>query len=412
MRRAGLLFLLSFGATSAAAPVADADPHGVRSLFAPRPKAPPATYPGTFDRGPALHYRAPLPGGRLNAASHAEWGDPVVVGEHVYVGSAAGQALYVLSRRDGTIVRTLPAGNSVEAQATVTDDRVVFSDTGGNTFAYTLEGQLLWRHDGSAPILSAPAVGEGKVVVTNVDDLSVALDVRTGVLLWQVRAKRDLTRVAELALYAAPEAVIIPPEGDDAGEVLLGFSTGTLVGVDLETGEERWRRDVGEGRYPDLVSAPILGRADVYTAGYFEPLVAIDRASHSVRWRLDVGGAFRPVLSADGATLYHPGTDGSLRAVATLTGAVLWEWSSGTSGAITSPRITPAGLLVASSEGGVYLVDPDDGSERWRWHEEYILRGVSSVPVVDGRQLLFVSNAGYLYSMLSVPERIAQPFWP
>jgi len=384
----------------------------VADVFAPRPAPPPATYPGTFHEAPAFHFRAELPGGHLNAASHAEWGDPVVVGEHVLVGAAAGQGLYVLSRRDGTLVRVFGAGNSVEAPPAVVDGVVYFSDTGGNTFAYTLEGQRLWRHDGSAPILSAPAVVEGKVVITNVDDLAVALDQASGTLIWQVKAKRDLTRVAELALYAAPEVVVVPGKEGSPSEALLGFSTGTLLGVDLETGEERWRREVGEGRYPDLVSAPVLGGADVYTAGYFEPLVAIDQASHTVRWRLDVGGAFRPVLSSDGAILYHPATDGTMRAVATLTGAVLWTWESGTTGAITSPRITDAGLVVASSEGSVYLIDPDTGEERWRWHEPYLLRGVSSVPVVDGRQLLFVSNAGFLYSMLVPQDRPTRPLWP
>lgn len=381
---------------------------GVPDLFTPRETPPPATYEGRFDRAPAYHFRAPLPGGRLNAASHAEWADPVVVDGHVLVGSAAGRALYMLSRRDGGLERTFPAGNSVEAPATVSDGVVYFSDTGGNTFAYTLEGRLLWRHDGSAPILAPPAVGSGVVVVTNVDDLAVALDLSTGELLWQYRALRDLTREAELALYAAPEALLTD------GKALLGFSTGALVAVDLETGEEAWRRDVGEGRYPDLVAAPAQGATDIFVSGYFEPLVAIDSASRSVRWRLDVGGAYRPVLDPrdEGATLYHPGTDGKLRAVSTLTGAELWVWDSGTTGAITSPRITEAGLLVASSEGAVYLVDDATGAERWRWHEPFQLRGISSVPVVDGRQLLFISNAGFLYSMLAVEPFEAAPLWP
>ena len=377
-------------------------------LFDDRPTPAPSTFPGSFDAAPALHFRAPLPGGRLNAASHAEWGDPVLVGGNVLLGSAAGQALYMLSRRDGAVVRAFPASNSVEAPATVVDEVVYFCDTGGNTFAYTLMGELLWRHDGSAPILAPPSVRDGVLVVTNVDDLAVALDARTGELQWQYRAQRDLTREAELALYAAPEALL------SDGEALLGFSTGALIAVDIETGEERWRRDVGEGRYPDLVAAPALGATDYYTAGYFEPLVAIDRATRSVRWRLDVGGAYRPVLdpASDGGVLYHPGTDGKLRAVSTLTGAEMWVWDSGTRGAITTPQITEAGLVVASSEGSVYLVDPTTGAELWRWQEQYKLRGISSVPVVDGRQLLFISNAGFLYSMLAVQEVEAPPLWP
>ena len=92
------------------------------------------------------------------------------------------------------------------------------------------------------------------VVVTNVDDLAVSLRADTGELEWQYRAKRDLTREAEMSLYAAPRAII---RGE---EVLLGFSNGTLVAVELETGEEIWSKSVGEGRYPDIVADPVVGR--------------------------------------------------------------------------------------------------------------------------------------------------------
>jgi outer membrane protein assembly factor BamB len=288
---------------------------------------------------------------------------------------------------------------------------VYFSDTGGNTYAYTLDGEPLWVHDGAAPVLVAPALaeGEGLVVVTNVDDLALALAVDTGELKWQYRARRDLTRQAELALYAAPQALIV---GD---EVVLGFSNGSVVGVDLATGEELWQRGVGEGRYPDVVADPVTAGDDVFTSGYFRPLVALDLPSRNVRWRVEAGAAHPVALDERDGNLvvYHPGTDGRLLAISALTGAQLWMWDSKTSGALTTPQVTEAGLLVASSEGEIYLIDPETGRETWRWHEPWQLRGISSVPVVNGRQVVFVSNAGFLYSMLS-PRPTPPPdrLWP
>ena len=373
---------------------------------------PPALYPGSFDRAPVFHFKTKLPGPPLNSTSHAEWSDPLIHGELVFVGSAAGEGLYALSRRSGRTVQFFPAGTSVEAKALIEGDRLYFSDTGGNSFCYTLEGDLLWKHDGNAPILVSPTLSQdrSKVVITNVDDLAVALDAETGELLWQYRARRDLTRQAELSLFAAPKATILEQE------VILGFSNGSLVAVDLETGEERWKRGVGEGRYPDLVADPITSGTDLFTSGYFQPLVALDLPSHNIRWRVEVGAAHPVALStdpSDNTILFHPGTDGVLRAISTLTGAQLWSWESGTSGALTTPLVTDAGLLLASSEGGIYLVDPEEGTEQWRWHEPWILRGISSMPAIDGRQLIFVSNSGYLYSML-VPQEEApsEPAWP
>ncbi|MEQ1572022.1 MAG: PQQ-binding-like beta-propeller repeat protein, partial [Myxococcota bacterium] len=365
-------------------------------------------FPGVFDHPPALQYRVALPGGRLNAATHSEWSSPLLVGDWVVVGSAAGQAMYALSRRDGTLVRTFPADASVESPAAVRGSKVVFSDSGGNTWCYDLDGTLVWRHDGNAPVLVAPTIDpDGKVaIVGNVDDLAVALDLSTGALVWQYQAKRDATRQAELSLFAAPRPAIVD------GKVYLGFSSGTLVAVDLATGEEQWKRSVGEGRYPDLVSDPVVSGNDVYASGYFKPLVAVDLPTHNVRWRVDAGAARSPTLidGADGSkVLIHPGSDGTLRAIATLTGAELWRWSSGTSGALTSPVVTPAGLVVGSSAGSIYLVDPATGDELWRWHEPYLLQGLSSEPAVEGRQLVFTSNAGFLYSLLAPLPSPSEP---
>lgn len=402
------LALLALSASAEDAPPAASAPETAPAAPAASVTVDPSPYPGAFDRAPAFHFKTRLPGPRLNSATHSEWSTPVLFGDWVVLGSASGHALYALSRRDGSVVREFPAEAAVEAPAVVLQDRVFFSDSGGNTFAYTLDGTLLWKHDGNAPVLVSPTVtSDGtRVIVTNVDDLAIALDTATGELVWQYRAKRDMTRQAELSLYAAPRALIV--EGGASGpQVILGFSSGTLVAVDLATGEELWKRTVGEGRYPDLVSDPVVLGSDLFSSGYFLPLVAIDLPTHNVRWRLDVGAARAPrIVQREGqqAVLYHPGSDGKLRAVATVTGAELWTWDSGTSGALTSPVPTDAGLIVGSSEGAVYLIDEATGSEIWRWHEPWLLRGLSAEPVVEGRQLMFVTNAGFLYSLL-VPQR-------
>lgn len=361
-----------------------------------RTQAPEASYEGSFGGAPVPHWEITLPGGRLNAAAHTERTRPVVVGDEVLVGSAGGRALYRLSRHNGSVKGTYPAGNSVESAPVVVDDRVYFADTGGVAWAYELDGDLLWSRATGAPILVQPTVHDGVVYVTNVDDLAVALDANDGDLLWQYQRRADLTREAELALYAAPPAVVV----EDL--VLLGFSDGALVALDRARGDVLWDRRIGEGRYPDLVAAPVVWGTDVYASGYFEPLVALDLATQNVRWRLDHGAANAVAIGTETepALVYHPGTDGKLRAVVALTGAVRWTWDSATTGAVTTPVLTPAGLLIGSSEGGLWLLDPESGEIRWTY-DRALLDGVTSTPTIDGRQLLFVTNAGRLYSMLA-----------
>lgn len=358
-------------------------------------------FPGAIDRPPAFHWRIRLPGEPLSSATHSEYARPVVLGGEILVGSARGNALYRLSRTDGTLLGSFPASAAVQAEALVVDDRVYFADTDGVTWAYTLSGDLLWTYEGTAPVLSRPLLHEGLVFVTNVDDLAVALNADTGALAWRYQAQTGLLREAELRLYGAPPAIAL----DD--NVLLGFSDGSLVAVEAATGEERWALQIGEGRYPDIIAEPVPSGPDVFASAYFEPFVAVDRESRTIRWRADgVGAAFGVQVdeAMEPTALYHPGTDGRLRAFNALTGAERWSWPSGSDGALTAPVLTPAGLFVGTSDGTVFLVDEDDGELLWEFTPPYRLVGLSASPVAAGRQLLFVTNAGHLYSLLSVPD--------
>ena len=367
-------------------------------------------YRGAFDAPPACQYRVRLPGGRINAATHAEWSSPVIAGDRIYLGSAADSEMVALDRTSGAVRVRYPATNSVESEAAVTADAVFFSDTGGNTYRFGLKGEPVWRHDGSAPILVGPTVLEEDdlVLVSNVDDLVVALNATTGELEWQYHARRDPTRHAELTLYAAPRPFVVRSEERDLA--VLGFSSGTVVAVDLESGEEVWKRSVGEGRYPDVVGDLVGEGNDLLASGYFGPFVAIDLPSHNIRWRVEAGAAHAPLVQPE--RIVHPGSDGILRAVAPLTGAEIWRWDSGGSGALTTPIATEAGLVVASSDGGVWIVDAVDGREVWRWHEPWLLTSVSTPPAVEGRQMVFVTGSGWLYSLLVPTPSVPRRLWP
>jgi outer membrane protein assembly factor BamB len=355
---------------------------------------------GAFDAPPVAHWTVDLPGGRLNAATHTERARPVVTGDLVLVGSAAGRSLYGLSRRTGALRREYPAAGSVESGAVVVGDDVLFADTGGVVWCYRLDGTLVWRHQTSAPVLSTPTIVGDRVYVANVEDAVVAIDRTTGALDWQLGRKPDPTRSAELELYAAPPPVV-------SGDVLLvGTSDGALVAIDRERGEVVWEKRIGEGRYPDIVAPPVVDANDAYLSAYYQPLVALDLTTRNVRWRLDVGAASPVTLidTAGTALVVHPGSDGVMRAVVGLTGATKWTWDSGDEGALTEVLPTPLGLLVGSSDGGLSIVDPELGTTIWSWHGDSQLDGLAAAPTVEGRQILFVTNAGRLHSMV-VPRR-------
>jgi outer membrane protein assembly factor BamB len=348
-----------------------------------------------FDGPPILDWRVQLPGPRLAAATHTELGTPVIHGDHIYLGSAADDALLVLHREDGRLVRRLPTEAPVQSAPVIHEGVLYFSDGAGTTWCYSLEGgEALWSHDGGAPILSSPRVHEDLLLVANLADAVVALDRSSGELLWRHAQKLDTGRASELQLYGAPQPMV---HGD---QVLAGFSDGTFAGLDLETGALRWQRRVGEGTYPDLIAAPIQAGSQIILAAYSEPLVGLDPETRNIRWRLEVGGAHPAAVDESSSRIYHGGVDGILRALVADSGSELWSWDSDTGASLTQPLLTEAGLLLASSGGSVYLVSDADGQLIWSWDPGYLLSGFSASLAVEGRQALAVSNAGYLMSFI------------
>lgn len=355
--------------------------------------------PGSFDQPPVLQWVARLPGSRTSTAAHTERARPTVSGNVVYVGSAKGTALYALDRTRGFLLRRYPAGASVDAAPLAVGDYLFFADSGGTVWAYrAADGTLLWSYDAGAPVLTTPTLSNGVLYVATVDDLVIALDAANGAQSWRYKHRGELGRKVDLSLYAAPRPVLM------GEQVLVGFSDGTLVALDAVAGDVAWQARVGEGRYPDLVGDPVAWAGIVLASGYDEPLVALDPATRQVVWTLPYGSAAAATVMGEGesAVLLHPGTDGKLRAVAPRTGTELWTWDSGDTGSITEAVVTEAGILVASSTGTLSLIDPQQGAVRWAFRPPFLLEGLSAPPTVEGRQLVFVTNAGRLYSLVVV----------
>ncbi len=358
---------------------------------------------GTPGAVPHLRWGADLPGPRVNAAAHAESASPVVVGPVVLVGSAGGRGLYAVSRASGELLQTFAAEGSVQAAPALdaATGAVYFGDTAGNLWAYDARGGLRWSWQTGAPVVGSVTLVDGRIYAANVDDSAFALDAATGEVVWQYHQKPDRTRDSDLALYASPSVTVA------GGVAYAGFSDGTLVALDAGTGAVSWSKRIGEGRYPDLVAAPLVVGDELYVAGYFGPLLALDIRTQAVRWRVDVGAAAPALPGADHGVkmLYQPDTDGGLHAIVALTGAEKWVWRSGTEGAVTTPVQTPEGLWIGSSDGSFYLVDAETGAQRWTWAEPADLEGVSASPDVDGRDLFLVSNGGRLYALSGVKPR-------
>jgi outer membrane protein assembly factor BamB len=338
---------------------------------------------------PFVAWQRQLPLTRLGARSQSQLSAPTLHDGLIYVGSAFSDSLHVLESSNGSEVRAFAAHSAVQSEPILTGDHVIFCDEGGYTFNYSLEsGQELWEHFGGAPITSQPTLIGDDVIVSSVDDSVYSLDLESGEISWRYNHPPSLTRETELTLYGAPSAVLWQDS------IIVGFSDGSITSISRATGEVEWQNVVGQGVYPDIIATPIVSENNIYVGGFEGPFVSLNPQTNTIRWSLDIGTASQPTYEDN--VIFHGGSDGVLRKIDTITGQVIWEWDADIEGSLTTPRITPAGIITTSTEETIYLIDDSTGDELWQYRADVMLSGMSSAISVGGSGFYAVTNKGQL----------------
>lgn len=361
----------------------------------------PAASAAEFAQAPSLEWERPLPGGKAGGMFHTERAQPLVVDGRIYLGAAGGNALYELSLQNGVLLREYPAAAPVYAAPELVGEDLLFSDSAGYTYRYELGAEeALWTHFGGVPVSASPTLTPDGILVATVDDLVFSINQDSGETQWRYQHPPDSSRETELTLFGAPKPVLV-----DNDTILAGFSDGQLVALDL-TGQVRWQKPVGEGRYPDLIATPTVVEEEVFVGAFSQPYISMDLESQASRWSLPVGSAFSATRAQEALLL--GGSDGILRKVDHSTGEVLWSWDSETSGALTKPVLTTAGIVVASSDGGLYLINAETGAQTWTYRPNHTLDGISATPVVYEDRLLIVTNGGNLLCFKSAAPQSSE----
>lgn len=239
---------------------------------------------------------------------------------------------------------------------TLDGDRVFWLSRWGDLFCLNAaDGKVVWKKalqtDIQARIpdwgLTGAPLVLGDRLILNVGDAGLALDKKTGSILWQSAAKN--------AGYSTP----LPFKHNDDQFVAMG-SEKSYVAVNVKDGKELWRIK-WLTQYGVNASDPILQGNQVFlSSGYGKGagLFEVGGAEPKELWK---SKALRTQLN--GAVLYQGhlyGVDGdttekaSLKCVEFATGEVKWsEANFGSGGAIIAD-----GKLIALSGGGELMVAP------------------------------------------------------
>lgn len=242
-----------------------------------------------------------------------------------------------------------------ESPPTVADDLVVagigvtgHSPGDGRVAAFDVRsGERRWRAPVETVAKGAPAVAGDLVFAADLGGTVdfgdpqlhryvYAFDRGTGAERWRTRITGDPWASVNDALVVGDGLVHVP-----AGP-------GSLYTLDAETGDVRWRRDVGI-----VQASPALADGTLYVATREDGLFALDAATGDTIWQRPFEMAFAgPVVVGD--RVYLVGAEGHLAGF-DRDGTLAWDRIL-TGGFTTPPVVDHMTVYVGSEQGALYAV--------------------------------------------------------
>lgn len=280
---------------------------------------------------------------------------PVSVAQNVYVAAADG-TLARIELATGRVVWRINAGMRLTAGVGADANAVVVAGEKGQILAFDLDGKLLWKKQSTNEILSAPAVGQGVVVVRSIDNQVSAYDVKSGERKWSV--ERPLP---PLTLRLAPGIVIVEQQA------VVALPGGRMAALALNNGGVRWEAIVGEPkgateleRVADVSGAPVVLGRDICASSYQGRVACFDLGTGALRWgkalSSDVG------VSVDERFVFAADVSGAVNAYARNGGASAWRNDKLSYRRLSAPVSYDRAVAVGDMAGYVHFLSREDGS--------------------------------------------------
>jgi outer membrane protein assembly factor BamB len=350
--------------------------------------------------------------------------DPVH--RRVFVGSSD-YGLYCLDARDGSQLWRFETVGNVQAAPLYDEkeDAVYFGSSDGALYKLDAgNGELRFRFATNSEVSERPVLSNGRLFVVNANDTVVALDAKTGKMLWN----QHRTPVGGMQVSGHSGVLVW------GNRIYVGFSDGMVVAFDATSGAERWQpvdlaaeAEQTLGTAPehfDVDTTPVADNLDgnpvVYVASAQGGVYALDAESGTQVWhnpavvgstqlllwnespRRDHGPQEAEDSESDGVRAVRTrklliaatGTSG-LWALEPNDGSVVWR-SRLPDGGVAGPVPVAGALLVSASQLGLYLVSPLNGKVIDGIH---VVEGVAALPRAHGNHAFVVTNSGDLIAL-------------
>jgi outer membrane protein assembly factor BamB/PKD repeat protein len=284
------------------------------------------------------------------------------------VGSVVGlDGIESASASGGDVLWEFTTKNWVSSSPTVVDETVYIGSADERVYAIdAVSGESEWFVETNDIVFGSPNVKDGTVYV--------------GEGHWSTRNQSE---AASFQGSAVPQRSIDTSLSPDAEQR-------AVYALDAATGEQEWKVLTDDS----VQSSPTVIDGTVYVGSFDGRLYAIDADDGTVNWTFETDAPVRASPVVANGTVYIGNDNGVVIAVDGSTGDLEWQYqSSGLVGAaVTYAEDTIFfGSIDSESEGNVYGLDADGGSEKWAFGTN---EPVISAPAVHGDTVFVGTGVG------------------
>jgi outer membrane protein assembly factor BamB/plastocyanin len=332
--------------------------------------------------------------------------EPVVYGDHVYLGTTAGANGAYKGGTSGIAYALNHETGKIDWKFQVVDDgfwgNPTINSGGGLWYPPAVDerrGVVYWGTGNPAPFPGTVQYpnGTSRPGPNLHTDSLVALDIKTGQLRWSKQVRSH--DILDLDLQLSPILAHVKGLGD---LILASGKLGVVYGINPDTHEIVWQRAVGTHQNDNLQEIPAGEQVEVYpgTLGGVEtPMAYADNVVYAAVTNLptvhtaDSWGATNGTEALRHAAAHtKPASEGTseLVAIDARNGKVLWDHHlpSSNFGAAT---VVNDLVFTSTFDGTVYALDRHDGEVVWTYKAP---AGINGWPAVAGDTVLVPAGVG------------------
>jgi outer membrane protein assembly factor BamB/orotate phosphoribosyltransferase len=269
-------------------------------------------------------------------------------------------------------------------------ERVYFGTDSGRFYALNREtGKTDWTFQtgtaGAKGIRSSPLLAEDIVCFGAYDGVLYALEKGTGRSRWQF-IQADWIGSSPCCAHELSSIYV-------GLEHALPRNRGSLVALDLQSGERKWEFQIEGLVHGSPIYIPDLG--SVVIGSNNGAIYSLDALTGRMQWSFTTEGAIksRPSYDPKRRLVIAGSFDKAIYAWSADTGAVAWKVCTG--GVIYSePLIVSDSVYLCSTDKYLYALQVQDGAEISRF---YAGAKLFSSPIASGGRIYFASTGGFVY---------------